>query len=348
MPDQRQAKTIQRKTTQSQVQVIQRQAKTIAEYTRANILVIPQALFGMKDVRVLRHQKNSAIFYKVLEQDLTDVEFYTSVPCFIWIESGLEVITNSRNEDITLQAGSAVFLPQGINLHSDFVRATSALKAWLVFFDDEVIDDYCLRARPASSPVSRTNVSQSNASQPHVSQPHVSRPHVARTGEHPDADFFVLQQSPVFESFFTSFQSAVDTPEYLRIKLLELLHLIAWQGDADRFYALLTTSARVTPKRNLARLLDRQDVLNLTVNDMARISGRSLSSFNRDFKALYQRSPKQWLQQKRLSYAHQMLTDSECSVTDVALSIGYDNVSNFIRAFKTMYGQTPKQIKRAR
>ena len=72
--------------------------KTVAEYSENNILVIPQSLFSMTDVVPLLHDGNSAIFYKNLEHDLVDVEFYTNTPCIIYIENGQETITTSENK----------------------------------------------------------------------------------------------------------------------------------------------------------------------------------------------------------------------------------------------------------
>ncbi|HAG96650.1 MAG TPA: AraC family transcriptional regulator, partial [Gammaproteobacteria bacterium] len=111
--------------------------KTVFEYTRENILVIPQALYAMKDVSVVMQGANSVMFLKHLEHDLVDVEFYTNYPCFVYIESGCEVLTNAQNEVIELQAGSAIFLPQGATLHSDYVKQTQSLRACLVFFDQQ-------------------------------------------------------------------------------------------------------------------------------------------------------------------------------------------------------------------
>ena len=289
--------------------------KTISEHTQGNILVIPQALFSMQDITVLHQHQSSAIFYKDLQQDLVDIEFYTNTPCFIYLEHGREVITNSQNQEIELTAGSGAFLPQGLNLHSDFVKETESLKAWLVFFDDDVIKEYLVRSEASSS--------SKNAA----------------------PEFYILHDMEVFQTFFNSLQKQIKNPTYLTIKLLELLHLIACQGNAQHLHTLLTQSKRISPRRNLIRLLSKHEVLHLTVNDMAHLSGRSLSSFNRDFKALYNTSPKKWLQEKRLAHAKNLLVEGNKSVTEVAVSVGYDNVSNFIKAFKVLYGQTPKQIK---
>ncbi|MBW3694882.1 AraC family transcriptional regulator [Vibrio sp. T187] len=289
--------------------------KTIFEHTQSNVLVIPQALYAMKDVVVLSHHRNSAIMHKNLEQDLVDIEFYTNTPCFIFIENGREVITNSNNDTVTLSAGSSIFLPQGLNLQSDFVKETESLKAYIVFFDDDVISAYL-----------------SNVKRP--------------LAFHESKDtYFQLEGGDEFTAYFDSIRADINTPAYLNIKLQELLHLIAWKDPQRILNSLLTTQKRVPPKRNLARLLETLDVLHLTVSDLAHLSGRSLSSFNRDFKESYKMTPKKWLHEKKLFKAKELLLDNELSVTEVAMTMGYDNVSAFIKAFKLKYGVTPKQIK---
>ncbi|PAJ76253.1 hypothetical protein CJF42_00750 [Pseudoalteromonas sp. NBT06-2] len=41
------------------------------------------------------------------------------------------------------------------------------------------------------------------------------------------------------------------------------------------------------PKRNLTRLLNSSDTLKLSISDLANLSGRSISTFTRDFKSIY-------------------------------------------------------------
>ena len=84
---------------------------------------------------------------------------------------------------------------------------------------------------------------------------------------------------------------------------------------------------------------------NLTVADFAALSGRSLSSFNREFKAQFSTTPKQWLIEKKMHKAHSLLTQ-EHTVTQVAFDVGYSNVSHFIKAYKSIYKQTPKEMQK--
>ena len=81
----------------------------------------------------------------------------------------------------------------------------------------------------------------------------------------------------------------------------------------------------------------------LKIEDYAYLTGRSLSTFRRDFKAYYQLTPQKWLVEKRLDKALTILTQKEISVTELAYEVGYENISYFIKAFKNKVGQSPKQ-----
>jgi len=296
--------------------------KTVSEYSQRNILIIPQSLYDMSDIQQLMYDGNSGFFYKDLKQDLVDIEFYTNIPCVVYIESGQETITTSDNKTHELTARTAIFLQQGLNLHSDYVKMTENLKAYLIFFTDDVLTDF----------ISAKNTSEIN------------------TGELPE--LLKIQCDSLIEVYFNSIQllkkHGCNTTALVRIKLLEFLHLLSLYDK--RIFQAAFQSKQVTssPKRNLTRLLNNSDTLKLSISDLANLSGRSTSSFTRDFKAIYDIPPKQWLKNKRLDRAYEQLTKTELTVTQVAADLGYENVSHFIKSFKEKYKITPKQLKQSK
>lgn len=52
---------------------------------------------------------------------------------------------------------------------------------------------------------------------------------------------------------------------------------------------------------------------------------------------------KEYMVKKRLERARELLQSSEENVSDIALKVGYDNLSYFVRQFRLHYGVTPKQ-----
>jgi len=108
--------------------------KTLRKDSKKNILVLPQGLTSEKAATALMRHGDLAIFYKCLKDGLVGVEFYTNTPCFVYIESGREVITTVDNKTHDLSANTILFLSQGQHLHSDFIRSKHLLKAYMVFF----------------------------------------------------------------------------------------------------------------------------------------------------------------------------------------------------------------------
>lgn len=293
--------------------------KSVADYCNDNTLIIPQDLYYMRDVKVFAAVGQCTIFYKHLEQDLVDIEFYTHAPCLVYIQSGQEIITSADNLSVTLHEGECIYLPKGMNLYSDYVNSGGILNAFLIFFERDVIERFL-------SSLSRLPDSKQRSAAP---------------------CFFT--RKPELASYFNTLltmESGVNqSGALLGIKLLELLHLLLLSDREDRFLTCLVSLHKACPERNIARLMDKYKLSLLGVAELATLSGRSLSSFNRDFKKIYGISPKQWITQQRLLHAQALLQDDDKSVADVANTVGYENVSHFIAAFKRNFGVTPKRMK---
>ncbi|NTS75795.1 helix-turn-helix transcriptional regulator [Catenovulum sp. SM1970] len=295
--------------------------EVLADYFQQNLLVIPQALNALSDIKLVAKNEGCAIYYKDLARDLTNVEFSTNQLCLVFIEQGQESLTTADNQTLSLNCGDAILLARGQHLHSDFVRYSKDLKAWLVFFGADLIEQHL-----ASIEDTKLNAQQASTHHSYLS----------------------LRNSALINTFFTQVKQYqmqdVELSSLLKHKLFELLHLIEHVGCDSALHNLLNSHAySASGKRNLKRLLQQDTLVQLSVADLAKLSGRSLSGFNRDFKAIYQQTPKRWLLTRRLCYAKKQLLRGEASVTDIAIDVGYGNVSHFIKAYKAHFGVTPKQ-----
>ncbi|MEJ1242147.1 AraC family transcriptional regulator [Chryseolinea sp. T2] len=81
----------------------------------------------------------------------------------------------------------------------------------------------------------------------------------------------------------------------------------------------------------------------LQLEEFARLCGRSLSAFKRDFKSAYQESPARWINDKRLDYARSLLVSTDMNVNDVCYESGFKNPSHFNRVFKDKFSLSPGQ-----
>jgi AraC-like DNA-binding protein len=75
----------------------------------------------------------------------------------------------------------------------------------------------------------------------------------------------------------------------------------------------------------------------------AYLTGRSLSTFKRDFEKIFSTTPNKWLQQKRLEEARYLLSRGK-TVSDVYIEVGFENLSHFSFAFKKAFGKAPSQL----
>ena len=131
--------------------------------------------------------------------------------------------------------------------------------------------------------------------------------------------------------------------QFLKLKFDELmLHLL----DLDRSNQFRITLFNIYQgqKIDLSFFLENYYLKPLSINELARISGRSLSAFKRDFELQFNTSPAVWIKNKRLEYAFFLLQNSQKNVSEISLEIGYESVSHFIKAFKEKYGFTPNKM----
>ncbi|MEJ0030705.1 MAG: AraC family transcriptional regulator [Bacteroidota bacterium] len=79
-------------------------------------------------------------------------------------------------------------------------------------------------------------------------------------------------------------------------------------------------------------------VNNYSVNEMATLTGRSLSAFKRDFYDVFETTPHQWLLQKKVDYAEQLIKNKKMKASNIYSMLGFNELSHFSAAFKKIKG----------
>ncbi|MDZ7887025.1 MAG: helix-turn-helix domain-containing protein [Mycobacterium sp.] len=79
----------------------------------------------------------------------------------------------------------------------------------------------------------------------------------------------------------------------------------------------------------------------MSVEELAGLACMSASAFTRAFRSLTGQPPYQFVKRVRMERAEELLSDGDRSVSEVARTVGYTNVSHFIREFRGRYGVTP-------
>jgi AraC-like DNA-binding protein len=83
---------------------------------------------------------------------------------------------------------------------------------------------------------------------------------------------------------------------------------------------------------------------NVPIEHFAKLTGRSLAAFKRDFEQIFQTPPRKWLQEKRLAEAYHLIQQKKRRPTEIYLEVGFENLSHFYSSFKQKFGVTPASI----
>jgi AraC family transcriptional regulator len=84
-----------------------------------------------------------------------------------------------------------------------------------------------------------------------------------------------------------------------------------------------------------------------TVAALARMARLSPYHFLRSFKAVTGVTPHQWLLRARLRAAAEKLAATRVPVTNIALDVGFEDLSNFTRTFRAEFGASPREYRLA-
>lgn len=143
----------------------------------------------------------------------------------------------------------------------------------------------------------------------------------------------------LFESIKPYYDSSIEPDEdWIRLKMMEGLQVVL-KTDRD-VYASLFDFAEPW-KIDLLGFMEENYMYDLSLEELALYTGRSLSSFKNDFKRISGVSPRKWIVNKRLEVAHDRLTSGSCKVGEVMADVGFKNFSHFSKIYKETYGVAP-------
>jgi len=131
--------------------------------------------------------------------------------------------------------------------------------------------------------------------------------------------------------------------------------------EAARAYLtlILVEIARLAPERTappfqeqplLAEvfgLIDARYAEPISLADVASAVGRSSSYLTTFVRRLTGRTVVEWITERRMAKARRLLLQTDASLSNICIQIGYRDTNGFIRLFRRLYGMTPGEWRRA-
>jgi AraC-like DNA-binding protein len=94
--------------------------------------------------------------------------------------------------------------------------------------------------------------------------------------------------------------------------------------------------------------IDRHYARPLPVTRLARLAGLSTYYFIRAFRAETGQTPHQYVRERRLARAKELLVTTPLPVTEICDAVGFQSLGSFSSLFRRMTGETPATYRAAR
>src|SRR5882724_1030378 len=153
-----------------------------------------------------------------------------------------------------------------------------------------------------------------------------------------------LKPDTLIKSYFQSLlpyvkKSKKISKKLAAIKTSEAIEMVLNQKPSLRTFFFDFSNPH---KIDLQKFMLQNFHYNVPIENFAKLTGRSLAGFKRDFEKVFQTSPRKWLQEKRLTEAHNLIHQKKQKPADIYLDLGFENLSHFYTSFKQKFGVTPE------
>jgi len=259
----------------------------------------------------LRH-KHASILLSCTEEKSYKIDAAWEFHSLMRILSG-EMKISLGEESQTFVAGDTFLVPRN-QMSTVIKRAKGDIQfsSILVRFRPEHLKDYFARNK--------------------IKAKHSSKQRVRAYHHHPLLDSF-------FASLIPYFDLEKKLPDELTaIKINEILTILR---EVDESVDGLLADYSVTDKIDLSLFMETNFMRNMPLEKFAFLSGRSISTFNRDFRAIFNAAPQKWLISRRLEFAHYQLAVEKKKPNEIYPEIGFKNFSHFSFSFKKLFGYSP-------
>ena len=136
----------------------------------------------------------------------------------------------------------------------------------------------------------------------------------------------------------------IDT-EVLETEIVEVLKVII---STNPKLAILFKEFSLAKRADLTLFMRNNFMRKVPLEVFAKMTGRSLSTFTREFKIVFGTTPHKWILKKRLQAAYKILSETSKKISDVYIETGFEDMAHFSKAFKKEFGLNPSDINKVK
>ena len=155
----------------------------------------------------------------------------------------------------------------------------------------------------------------------------------------------LLENDEFMKAYFNSLMPYFGQPEKLtpilaQVKTTEAIELLLRNPALKDFLFDFSEPHKI----DIEAYMNRHFSYNVPLAQFAKLTGRSLSTFKRDFVKNFNTTPQKWLQKRKLEMAYFLISQKSRKPSDVYLEVGFENLSHFSAAFKKEFGLNASEL----
>lgn len=134
-------------------------------------------------------------------------------------------------------------------------------------------------------------------------------------------------------------EGSLNDPAAGNFKMTELIYHIVSHEDSCLKSKVL--SSIDSAKENFEQIVYDHIFKDISIDELARLTNRSLTSFKKEFRRHFQMPPHKWYIRQRLMHSRLLLISTSKSISEIGNECTFPNTSHFIKLFKKEYSVTP-------
>lgn len=159
----------------------------------------------------------------------------------------------------------------------------------------------------------------------------------------------IMRAEPSIEHIFSELYSLRENRKiaYLKVKIAELLLFLSdLEIPADSKQIPYISQKQVRKAKEIQRYITEDICRHSTIEELASIHQMSPTALKNIWKSVYGVPIYTYLKNYRLQIAQKYLLNTNLSVAEISLRIGYENPNKFTSTFKKEYGVTPTEFRK--
>jgi AraC-like DNA-binding protein len=246
--------------------------------------------------------------------------FFIECNFIAYVISGRRVF-HKNNNAWDLKEGTCVFVKKGTH-----IAEKEGGEGWcvMVFF---IPDDFLKQL-----------INENRKSLPLNNLPEAAVEHVLSLDVNDFSRSFFFSMLPYFS------QTPPPPENLIELKFKELVLSLLSNKKNERFLSYLNNLSHDT-HLSMEEIMQSNFTINITLTEYAKLASKSVPTFKREFKKIFNETPAKWVLKKRLHLATELLQNTSLSIGEITYECGFENQTHFSRIFKEKMGRSPLQYR---